>query len=115
MTLLPVDISHPHEEITMAKDDDTTDFYSFTMYYLLKSLLVYILFFILQAFRLRNEVFLVSPTLYPVEIIPTANTPGRVETSGANSYSGDGGSLETSESKTYYGDGVEKENSEAKS
>ena len=51
-----------------------TDFYSFTMYYLLKSLLVYLLFFVVQGFRLRNEVFLASPTQSP-DRVHAANLP----------------------------------------
>ena len=73
------------DDVTMeTKDDVTTDFYTFTMYYLLKSLLVYVLFFILQGLRLRNEVFLVSPTVYPVvevNSVELSEDSGSVETS----------------------------------
>ena len=87
------------DDVTMeTKDEVTTDFYSFTMYYLLKSLLVYVLFFILQGLRLRNEVFLVSPTVYPVEV-PGVNIPGRVEVPDANSVEfSEDSSVATSES-----------------
>ena len=77
------------DDVTMeTKDDVTTDFYTFTMYYLLKSLLVYVLFFILQGLRLRNEVFLVSPTVYPLEVVEVDSVE----------LSEDSGSLATSES-----------------
>ena len=71
-------------EINESLDVERTDFYSFTMYYLLKSLLVYFLFFVLQALRLRNEVFVVSPTtpVVEVQLVPRVrHLPRRIESS----------------------------------
>lgn len=63
---IPDDVIIPNNDVMNPNNDviEHPDFYTFTMYYLAKSLLVYLLFFVVQGLRFRQEVFLVSPTQF---------------------------------------------------